>query len=124
MTTQPIVVWTEIPVRDIAKACDFYNAVFGWNMTPDHTSGPSPMAIFGSGDMGAVGGNLYEGEPAPAGTGNIVHIAVADLAAATDRAKVAGARIGQGPTEIPPGTFTFIEDPDGNTIGLFQGRAA
>ena len=52
-------------------------------------------------------------------------LATADqMLAATDRAKVAGARIGQGPTEIPPGTFTFIEDPDGNTIGLFQGRAA
>ena len=119
---QNIVVWTEIPVRDLAKAVGFYNTVFGWTMEIDRNF-PEPMAVFG-GAMGGVGGNLFEGEPAGKGAGNRIHIGVDDLAAATDRAKLAGAKIGVGPIEIPPGKFTFIEDLDGNTIGLFEAKAA
>lgn len=123
MTTQPtnIVVWTEIPVRNLDKAVDFYNSVFGWSMTIDR-SFPEPMAVLGNAMAGA-GGNLFEGEPASGGAGNRIHIEVADLAAAMDRAKAAGAKIGVGPVDIPPGKFTFIEDLDGNTIGLFEAKA-
>lgn len=120
MSEQTFVVWTEIPVKDMAKAMDFYNSVFGWTLTLDE-SGPNPMAVFG-GAPGTVGGHLYPGTP---GAGPTIHLLVPDsLAAATDRAKVAGARVLHGPIEIPPGRFTYIEDPDGNSIGLFEAKAA
>ncbi|MGR3373961.1 MAG: VOC family protein [Pseudooceanicola nanhaiensis] len=121
MTDQHAVVWTEIPVSDMEKAMSFYNAVFGWNLTLD-TSGPNPMANFGN--MEGVGGHLYPGSGG-GGAGPTVHLAVPDdLAAATDRAKLAGAKVLYGPIEIPPGRFTYIEDPDGNSIGLFEPKKA
>lgn len=121
--TNPIVVWTEIPVTDIEASCAFYSQVFGWEMKVDH-SGPVPMAIFNNTDAG-VGGHLFVGEPANNGGGNRIHFAVPDsLAASTDRAKLAGGTVMMGPVDIPPGSFTFVADPDGNTIGLFEPKAA
>ncbi|MGR3455039.1 VOC family protein [Pseudooceanicola sp.] len=118
MTDQAFVVWTEIPVRDMQKAMKFYNDVFGWSLKLDE-SGPNPMAVFSDGAQG-VGGHLYPGTPGM-GAGPTVHLAVPDgLAAATDRAKIGGAKVLYGPIEIPAGRFTYIEDPDGNSIGLFE----
>ncbi|NIZ09110.1 VOC family protein [Pseudooceanicola sp. HF7] len=121
--TPPIVVWTEIPVTDLKKAIAFYNAVFDWQMVPS-MMGPEEVAVFGGqGSAQTVSGNLVEG-PAAGGTGPVVHIAVPDLAAATDRAKTAGAKVMEGPVQIPAGRYTNIQDPDGNRIGLFEPKAA
>jgi predicted enzyme related to lactoylglutathione lyase len=64
MTTT--VVWTEIPVTDLAKAEAFYTAVFQWEMKRD-LSGPNPMTNF-TDDMSSTGGHLcpsseFSGEP-------------------------------------------------------------
>ncbi|OWU86293.1 glyoxalase [Oceanicola sp. 22II-s10i] len=123
MTDKAYVVWTEIPVSDMAKAMAFYDTVFGWSLELDE-SGPNPMAVFG-GDMGATGGHIYPGTPAANGAGPTIHLAVPDaLEAATERARGAGAKVLYGPIEIPPGRFTYIIDPDGNSIGLFEPRKA
>jgi uncharacterized protein len=123
MMKQPIVVWAEIPVSDLPKAVDFYNAVFDWHMTISKM-GPEEVAVLGSAgsDMG-VSGNLVQGDSGN-GKGSVIYIAVANLASATDRAKVAGAPIQAGPVEIPAGRYVTIEDPDGNRIGLFELKVA
>ncbi len=122
MADQAHVVWTEIPVTDMQKAMEFYNRVFGWALTLDE-SGPDPMAVFPDGGTG-VGGHLYPGAPGK-GAGPTIHLGVPDgLEAATERAQAAGARVLHGPIGIPPGRFTYIEDPDGNSIGLFEPKAA
>ena len=80
MTTQPLVVWTELPVRDVASAAAFYDAVLGTKTTVD-TSGPMPMANIG--DMiDGVGCSLFEGTP---GAATLAHFAVPALEAATER---------------------------------------
>ncbi|WP_371168571.1 VOC family protein [Aliiroseovarius sp. 2305UL8-7] len=120
MTTQPIVVWAEIPVSDIRKATAFYNAAFDWSMEVDTTSGPEPMALLG-GRMDTVGGNLYEGDVAEDGRGPRVHIAIdIKLEDAAKRWENAGGKVITEPVEIPPGRFVFATDPDGNTLGLFE----
>ena len=60
--TQPLVVWTEIPVRDVARAAAFFDAVLGTTTTVD-SSGPQPMANIGDA-MDGVGCSLFEGDPA------------------------------------------------------------
>lgn len=119
MSTQPIVVWTEIPVKDLDASAAFYDAVFGYSTKVDR-SGPEPMAVL-NGAMEGVGANLFEGE---AKTGNVVHFAVPDNceAAAERLAKAGGTVLGE-PVQIPVGRFVMALDPDGNQIGLFQAAA-
>ena len=122
MQPQPIGVWSEIPVSDMKKAVAFYNAVFDWQMVIDE-SGPNPMAILG-GDMEATGGHLYPGRPAQ-GNGPTVHIAVPDrLEDALIRCRTAGGKVLGEIVTIPPGRFAYATDPDGNSIGLFEPKAA
>ena len=118
MSAQSIVVWSEIPVSDMKKAVAFYNEVFDWQMTIDE-SGPNPMAILG-GNMDTAGGHLYPGTPA-SGNGPTVHIAVSDrLEDATIRCRKAGGTVIGDIVTIPPGRFVYANDPDGNSIGLFE----
>ena len=122
MKTEPIVVWSEIPVSDMKSAVAFYNSVFDWQMVIDE-SGPNPMAILG-GDMETTGGHLYPGKPA-SGNGPTVHIAIRDrLEDAAVRCRKAGGKIHGEIITIPPGRFVYASDPDGNSIGLFEPKAA
>lgn len=115
MTSQPIVVWTETPVRDIDAAVAFYDTVLG-TTSPVDRSGPVPMATINAA-MDTVGCTLFEGEPAG---GTILHFAVPELDAAVARARSAGGAVTSEPVDIPPGQFTYVTDPDGNKIGLFE----
>lgn len=119
MTNRPFVVWAEIPVTDLQKSIEFYNAVFGYDLQIN-TDGPNPTAMF-FGDDGSVGGHLYPAKPAAAGTGSTVHLAVPDtVEAAMKRCIDAGGKVVSDPTAIPPGRFAYALDLDGNSIGLFQ----
>jgi predicted enzyme related to lactoylglutathione lyase len=118
MSDRAIVVWSEIPVTDMAKAVAFYNEVYGYDMTID-TSGPNPMAVLG-GAMNTVGGHLYPGKPAADG-GNTIHLGLPDsLEAGMDRCKTAGGQVLSDPISIPAGRFAYAKDLDGNSIGLFE----
>ncbi len=49
-----------------------------------------------------------------------VYFAVEDCAATVDRAKELGATIAASPTEIPPGIFAVIVDPQGAAFNVLQ----
>ena len=117
-TAMPTVVWTEIPVTDLDAAQGFYEAVFGWKMKRDD-SGPNPMVNFSS-DMQSVGGHLYPGKPAAEGQGPTIHLAVENLEAGLERCRAAGGTVLSPAIEIPPGRFAYVQDPDGNSLGLFE----
>lgn len=122
---QPIVVWTEIPVTDLAKSADFYADVFGWKMEITKM-GPNDVAIFNAltdADPNSVAGHLYPGKPA-AGAGSTIHIAVPDtVEAGAARCSAAGGQV-MGPViDIPQGRFQYAADPDGNSIALFETKA-
>ena len=121
------VVWTEIPVRDLKKGQAFYEAAFGWTMVyqaADKTGGPNDYVDF-SDDMVSVGGHIYPGTPAAEGNGPTVHLAVpGTLEDGMQRFEAAGGKVLSPPIEIPPGRFAYATDPDGNSIGLFEPKAA
>ncbi|SEW30799.1 hypothetical protein SAMN04488515_2180 [Cognatiyoonia koreensis] len=118
MTAKPTVVWTEIPVTDLAKAQQFYETVFGFKMAMDDT-GPNPIVNFDA-DLDGIGGHLYPGEPA-SGNGPTIHLATPDkLEAAMERCTKAGGKMISPIVAIPPGRFAYATDPDGNSIGLFE----
>ena len=116
-----LVVWTEIPVRDMDRAMKFYGDTFKWTLKLDN-NGPNPMAVF-AGDERAVGGHLYPGTPG--GDGPTPHFAVTDsLEATMARCFEAGGRIEGEPIDIPVRRFVYARDTEGNSIGLFEMKAA
>jgi uncharacterized protein len=115
--TQPITVWTEMPVRDIAAAVAFYDAVLGTTSTINR-DGPVAMANIGDA-METVGCTLFEGTPVP---GTVLHFAVDALEAAAGRLTAAGGTVTGEPVTIPVGRFIHATDPDGNRIGLFEAK--
>jgi predicted enzyme related to lactoylglutathione lyase len=118
MTTRAIMVWGEIPVTDLEKSVDFYNAVFDYAMVID-ASGPNPMAVLG-GSQADAGAHLYPGKPAADG-GNTIHIVLPDsLEAGIDRCVKAGGQVVSPAIQIPHGRFAYAKDLDGNSIGLFE----
>ncbi len=122
MTNAPMTAWVEIPVADLAKAVAYYNTVFGWASKIVTDMGPDPVAHFNNGDA-VAGGHLYEGKPA-AGVGPTVHLAVAGkLEDVAQRVEPAGGHLVGPIVEIPAGRFQYTLDPDGNSIGLFEGGA-
>ena len=121
MSVKPdnFMVWSEIPVTDMARAISFYQDVFKVVLAED-TSGPNPMAMFPTADGKGVAGNLYPGEPAGNGTGPTVHFASPDkLEDALGRVEKAGGKVVSEVMEIPDGRFAYCHDPDGNSIGIF-----
>ncbi|MFQ6546403.1 VOC family protein [Aestuariibius sp. 2305UL40-4] len=117
------VCWTEIPVRDLDAARTFYETVFHWEMQRDE-EGPQPILFFPTADPAkGVAGHLYEGKPSR--EGSTIHLVVPDtLAKAKERCWEAGGTVLDQDIPIPAGTFCYATDPDGNSIGLFEPKAA
>lgn len=120
--TPPVaLVWAEIPVSDLEAGIAFYTAITGgklekMQMGPDMTAN-----IITDPPFAGSSAHLYVGKPAGDGSGPTVHLTVdGTVEEAAKRAEAAGARIVHGPIEIPAGRFTYITDPDGNSVGLFQ----
>lgn len=120
MTTQPIVVWTEISVKNLEAGVQFYDSVFGWTSEIDR-SGPMPMAVL-NGTMDTVGCDLVEGS---VGSESVIHLALPDtLEAGVARLEAAGGTVESPVITIPYGRYVIARDPDGNKIGLFEPNAA
>jgi predicted enzyme related to lactoylglutathione lyase len=117
-TPQNAVVWIEIPVSDLARAKAFYGAVLEQTLL-DQTEGPMPTAVFRRVGKN-VAGHLYEGKPAAAGTGSVIHFASpAPLEKALARVTENGGSVVSEVIAIPDGRFAYCRDPDGNSFGLF-----
>ncbi len=112
------VVWTEIPVSDMARAKAFYAAVVGNDLTDQE--GPNPMAVFASKNQAAVSGHIYPGKPAAPGTGPTVHLAVEAVEPAMERVTANGGQVLSPIIDIPAGRFAYCLDPDGNSFGVFS----
>jgi uncharacterized protein len=119
------IAWFEIPVSNLESAKAFYGKVTGYPLK-DVVMGPNATAIFGySGDedmhaSDAVSGHLYEGKPAPKGTGSTIHLAVDNVDEALQRVGPAGGEVVSEIIAIPTGRFAYCLDPDGNSIGLYS----
>lgn len=120
-TPQSFAVWFEIPVTDMDKSIDFYNAVFEIALKKDN-SGPNPMAIFEVSDQeNGTSGHLYPGKPASKGDGITVHLASpGKLEDTLARVKKAGGEVISDIISIPSGQFAYCLDLDGNSIGIFS----
>ena len=114
-------VWAEIPVTDLDKATAYYSAVFDAELVEDDT-GPNKVVMFATADFGkGIAAHLYPGKPAADGQGPTIHLSVpGKLEDAMARTEKAGGKVLSDPITIPPGRFAYTQDPDGNSIGLFE----
>jgi uncharacterized protein len=108
----------ELNTPDLAKAKEFYSALFGWQFQ-DMDMGP-PAGVYSTfkPDTGPGGGMMSM----PDGThGWLSYVGVEDIKASTEKARSLGATICVGPQEIPNvGWFSMITDPTGCSIAMFQ----
>jgi hypothetical protein len=112
--------WFEIPVRDLARAREFYEKVFALELNPEEM-GPYSMTFFPwtEGAPGAAG-SLIKGETyEPSHGGTVVYFSVDDIEETLRKVNAHG-----GKTLLPKkaiGEYGFIahfEDTEGNRLAL------
>ena len=109
------VVHFEIGCRDSVKTQEFYGKLFDWKISP---MGPEAMiAAEPSGIAGHISALGHEPHHY-----TIFYVDVDDVAAYLAKAESLGGKTLLPPVAIPTGTFAWIEDPDGNTVGLWKSR--
>jgi uncharacterized protein len=113
---QPVVHF-EIGCRDSARTQEFFRSLFDWNI---HVAGPAAMIDTGAG-TGIHGHITALGhEPQHYVT---VYVQVDDLQAYLTKAEGLGGKTLVPPVDIPTGSFAWLADPDGNTIGLWKPKS-
>lgn len=107
----------ELNTTDLAKAKSFYSQLFDWTL--EDMPGPMQYTMIKPGE-GPGGGMMTHPVPgAPSMWLN--YIGVADVKAATEKAKSLGATILRDVTEVPDyGSFTILSDPTGAVFALWQ----
>ena len=118
--------WVEIPVTDFARAKNFYQTIFDYEME-EMDMGPVKMGMlhYNRREEQGVGGAICYGEGyTPAGSnGPKVYLnGGSDLNAVLGRVEKAGGRIILPKTEIAPemGNMAFFVDSEGNVVGLYS----
>jgi predicted enzyme related to lactoylglutathione lyase len=112
--------WNELASRDIDGAKKFYGEVFGWQ---GDTQEMGPMTytewkLNGTtiGGMRAIGDMDPPGMPA----NWLVYFVTDDTDAAVGRVTAGGGQVMMPPTDIPPGRFAIVSDPQGAMFALIK----
>lgn len=115
-------VHVELNTPDPEKAKAFYSKLFQWKFEEM----PDPVVSAGSYTMvkvgeGTGGGIMKQVPGGPAGW--LAYVAVDDIHAATQRAKNLGGEVMKDVTEVMGmGWFSFVRDPTGAVLGLWQSK--
>ena len=113
--------WFDVPVSDLRRACDFYDAVLSVK-TEMHEGGVA-VAVFPHGP-GDVAGCLVQSEGfVPSGQGPLLYFTVEGrLGAAVAEVEPNGGQVLEPAQPIPPyGNRAVVLDSEGNRIALFSG---
>jgi uncharacterized protein len=105
------VVHFEIGCRNLLKTEEFYSRMFDWK---PQSMGPAAMI---AAETGGIGGHMTS-------LGHEPHqytiFYVDDVAAYLKKAESLGGKTLVPPVKIPTGTFAWMQDPEGNTVGLWK----
>ncbi len=113
--THPVVHF-EIGCRDSAKTQEFYKKLFDWKI---EAMGPAAMI---AAEAGGITGHITALGHEPQHY-TIFYVGVDDVAAYLEKAKGLGAKTLVPPVDIPTGTFAWMQDPEGNTVGLWKAKS-
>jgi uncharacterized protein len=112
--------WNELATRDINAAKDFYKAVFGW--VGDTNAFEGTTYTEWKLDDHSVGGMIQIDEDWPDEIPShwIVYFHVDDCDVVAARAEELGGKVAVPPTDIPPGRFAVIVDPQEAMFSIIQ----
>jgi uncharacterized protein len=105
--------YIEFHATDLAKTKAFYTGVFGWKFT-DY--GPDYIAF----DDGRLTGGFWK--EGSTGSGPLVILYAADLAATEARIRAAGGTIVKAAFEFPGGRRFHFTDPNGNVLAVWSDK--
>jgi predicted enzyme related to lactoylglutathione lyase len=113
--------WGELATSDHEAAFRFYSELFGWKKLSDFDMGPGgKYLIYGVGDV-RLGGMFTKPKEMAMPPAWIYYAQVADLDAAVARAKAKGAKLLNGPMEVPGGAhIAQLTDPQGVFFALHE----
>lgn len=113
--------WNELLTSDSVAAFKFYSALFGWKIIQEMEMGPAgTYRIFGIGDR-QIGGMMTTPKGSPMPPTWIYYTETPDLDSAIGRATKRGAKIMNGPMEVPGGgRIAQLMDPQGAAFALHQ----
>jgi predicted enzyme related to lactoylglutathione lyase len=114
--------WVDLGVADIAKACAFYAALFGWEARPGPPEAGGYTVCRKDGrQVAGIGPNTGPpGSPAAWTT----YLAAGDAAGTAGKVKAAGGHLVVEPMDVmDQGRLAIATDPGGAAFGLWQARA-
>lgn len=110
--------WNELSTRHPDQAKQFYPAVFGWSPA-DHYMGEALYTEWILGGRPVAGMMpMDEHWPSDLPPHWMVYFGVEDTDAAVARAARLGAMVAVPPTDIPPGRFAVLSDPQGAIFSI------
>ncbi len=110
--------WNELSTRDTDAAAKFYEEVLGWHSHAEDMGGMD-YTIFHITHEHPAGG-MVKLDESHAGVRPhwLVYFAVSDCDATTVLAAENGGKVIVPPTDIPPGRFAVLSDPQGAVFGV------
>jgi predicted enzyme related to lactoylglutathione lyase len=116
--------WSELVTTDHEAAFRFYSTIFGWERRRDFDMGPNgKYLIYGTPgkDGKDLGGMFTKSKDMPMPPSWLYYIQVIGLDGAIDRAQAKGARVLNGPMEVPGGArIAQLADPQGSAFALHE----
>jgi predicted enzyme related to lactoylglutathione lyase len=116
-------VHVELNTPDPAKAKTFYSKLFRWELEdmPNPAVPESTYTMVKVGD--GTGGGIMKQVPAGP-SGWLAYVLVDDIRATTQKAKSLGAEVMKDVTEVMGmGSLSFIRDPTGAVLGLWEPKS-
>lgn len=105
----------EIPSTDLDRSKEFYHKVLGWEFKPFGNG----YLLFNNHKGTMVGLRKVEG--VAKGDSTVFHVNMPDIDSIMRKVKEHGGAVKRTKTVIPAmGWYALFNDPDGNTIGLYQ----
>jgi predicted enzyme related to lactoylglutathione lyase len=113
--------WNELMTSDSAAALKFYSEIFGWKLLQEMEMGPmGTYRIYGVGEK-QLGGMMTTPKGAPTHPAWLYYTETKDLDAAIARATKRGAKVMNGPMDVPGGgRVAQLTDPQGAAFALHQ----
>lgn len=112
--------WFEIPVKDLSRATEFYQNIFGVELALNEM-GPTKMAWFPmEKDASGAGGTLMKADGyQPSDEGTLVYFSVDDIESVLKKINAEGGKTLEPKSSIGEhGFIALFKDSEGNRVGL------